>query len=132
MGEYDSAIAIAQRLIQTKGRAVSIRRDLGTTPVDAAKPWLGTQPSTSDTATFAAFFDARITGLLARLAPGRDLERTPFEAEGVVALVPASGLSFAIEPEMKLVDGPTVWHITSAEAIRPGLDAVLYVLELRK
>jgi len=132
MGEYDSAIALAQRLIEKKGRAVSIRRDVGTTPVDAAKPWLGTQPSTSDTTTFAGFFDTRITELLARLAPGRDLERTTLEAEGTVAFVPASGLAFAIEPEMKLVDGAMVWHITRAEAIRPGADAVLYVLELRK
>jgi len=131
MGEYESAIALAQRLIQQKGRAVSIRRDVGTLPVHSAKPWLGTQPSTSDTATFAAFFDTRVSELLARLAPGRDLERTTLEGEGAVALVPASGLAFAIEPEMKLVDGTTVWHITRAEAIRPGPDAVLYVLELR-
>ncbi len=132
MGEYDSAIALALRLIQTKGRPVSIRRDLGTTPIDGAKPWLGTQPSPSDSATFAVFFDTRIAELLARLAPGRELERTTFESEETVALVPASGLAFAIEPEMKLVDGATVWHITRAETIRPGVDGVLYVLELRK
>jgi len=30
------------------------------------------------------------------------------------------------------VDGATVWHITRAEAIRPGADAILHVLELRK
>ena len=132
MGEYDSAIALAQRLIETKGRAVSIRRDVGTTTVDPAKPWLGMQPTFSDTPTFAAFFDARISDLLERLASQSRPERTAVEGEEVLALVPASGLGFVIEADMKLVDGFTVWHVMRAEAIRPGTDGILYVLELRK
>jgi hypothetical protein len=130
---YDSAIALAKRLIDKKGRAVKIRRPTGTALVDPAKPWLGPVDIASETSTKAVFTSMRDLEPFVRLASGRETPtRTPTEAGASVALVPASGLSFEIEIDMLLVDGVTTHNITGIEKLQPGDAPVLYILTLAR
>lgn len=130
---YDSAIALAKRLIDKKGRAVKIRRQTGTALIDPAKPWLGLTPATSETATKAVFTVMRDLEPFVRLASGRETPtRTPTEAGAAVALVPASGLPFEVEIDMLVVDGSIVHEITAVEKLQPGDAPVLYILTLAR
>lgn len=130
---YDSAIALAKRLIDKNGRTVKVQRQTGTTPVDVAKPWLGVVPATSETTVKAVFTTMRELEPFVRLASGRETPtRTPTEAGASVALVPASGLPFTIEIEHRIVDGSVTHEITSVEILKPGDAPILYILTLAR
>ena len=118
------------RLIKKNGRAVSIRRDLGSTPVDVTKPWLGNTPATQDKRTFAAFLDNDKRDLLLVL-PGAADQQTIVEADlGRSVFIAAKGLGFAITIKDQIVDGDQVWEIKQVKVIQPGPTPVAYVLKL--
>lgn len=128
---YDGFVALALRLIQKNGRSVSIRRDTGTTSVEANKPWRGTVASTEETATYAVFDRESAFEQFVRLASGRETPvRSTVQRTGLRAIIPASGLSFVPVLANKLVDGSDVYEITKIEPIRPGDVPIAYVLEL--
>ena len=128
---YDGFVDLADRLIRKNGRAVSIRRDVGTTPIEAAKPWRGETTSYHNTGTFAVFDRESAFEQFVRLASGRETPvRSNVERSGFRAIIPAKGLSFVPALEHKLVDGSSVYEITKVEPIRPGDLPVAYLLEL--
>jgi len=131
MGRYDGFVELADRLIRKNGRAVKIRRNVSTTPVDVSKPWQGNTTSTQDTAAMAVFDQESAFEQFVRLASGRETPvRSNVQRTGLRALVPAKGLSFEPALAHKLVDGSDVYEITGIQQIRPGDAAVLYILEL--
>lgn len=130
---YDGLRATAKRLIDKNGRAVSIERDLGEVPVDAAKPWLGVVPSISTTPTVAVFDQIQFLEQLVRLAGGRETPvRVPLESEQEVAYVPAVDLPFEPLPKHRLVEGSSKREILRVRKVAPGPVAILYILELAR
>lgn len=121
---------LAVRLINKNGRVVSIRRDLGSTPIDPLKPWLGNTPKTEDKRTKAVFLDNDKRDLLLVL-PGAADQQTIVEADlSRRVFVAAKGLSFVITIKDQLVDGDQVWEIKQVNVIGPGPTPVVYVLKV--
>ncbi|MEE8551510.1 MAG: hypothetical protein V3T08_09695 [Gemmatimonadota bacterium] len=121
---------LAVRLIRKNGRPVSIRRDLGSTPVDPSKPWLGKVSNVQDVPTIAAFLDNDKRDLLLML-PGQADQRTIVEADlGRRVFIAAKGLGFEITIADRLVDGDQVWEIKEVKVIKPGPTPVVFVLKV--
>lgn len=127
MAIHDSFVALMSRLVQKNGRTVSIRRQTGSTLRDPANPHLGATPDFSDTSTKAVFLDTDLRDLLLML-PGQPDQLTTVAREiDRMVLVPASGLSFELTEDMKIVDNGKVWEITQLAKIQPGPTIVGYV-----
>ncbi|HEX2242749.1 MAG TPA: hypothetical protein VHK27_05765 [Gammaproteobacteria bacterium] len=115
MAEYDSIIATAKRLIEKKGRAVQLTPPT-TIDVDALKPWLGKQDGLGIPA-FAAFTKDE------RTEEDGAQKRT---GEAFLAADPA----YNITTEFEVVDGEATWDITKADLIAPGMQQVVWRLDL--
>lgn len=121
MGEYDSAIALAARLISKKGRAATIRR-LATTTPDASKPWRVDAAAPTDYPVRAVFLDYE----------KNEIDGTNVQAGDQKCLVAASGLAIEPAPPDVVVDGAVVWTIVKTKPLRPGDDNVFFDIQLRK
>jgi hypothetical protein len=131
VGAYDSARAFVQRVIQKKGRAVTLRRnDPGAAAVDAGKPWLGKQQVDQDAASYAVFDSAVLADMLTHL--GASAETAAVEGEEAVAFVAAKDLPWEPDPGTRVVDGTRTWEVTRVGLVKPGADPILYLLGLRK
>lgn len=121
---------LAVRLIRKNGRVVSIRRDLGSTPVDVSKPWLGNVANIKDKRTFAAFLDSDKRDLLLKL-PGVADQQTIVESDlDRSVFIAAKGLGFEITIKDQIVDGDQVWEIKQVKLIKPGPTPVVFVLKV--
>lgn len=129
MAEYDSAIALARRLVQKKGRPIKLV-EKSTTEVDPAKPWLGkTTTPAREVQTFGAFFQVEFLEQLIRLGSGRETPvRSSLTTEEEMVLVPADGLPFRVRPGMLVEDRGNRKEIKRLEQLEPGTQPVLYML----
>lgn len=128
MAEYDSARALAERLIAKKGRALSIRlvTDTALTPDPDPRPW---QPPASQVAEAilnvkGVILDARrmfFEGTLIKIV----------EKKAYIAVQNTGAADVAISKKDVLVDGTREYRIETLELLAPGDQAVLYILELR-
>ena len=131
MGAYDSIRATAQRLVQQKGRAITLRRsDPAAAAVDAARPWLGKQQVNQDAASYAVFDSAVLADLLTRLGAGAEVAAV--EGEEAVAFVAAKDLPWEPDQATRVVVGARTWEVTRVGLVKPGADPILYALGLRK
>lgn len=124
MARFDSAIALASRLIAKNGEEIKIRRREDGDPVDADKPWAPDEPTFDDadaTGVFLSETEARQAGFLVK------------DGEQVV-YVPASGLAVEPDPSVDSVVRASgeVWPIVKSEPLRPNGQNVLYVLTVKK
>ncbi len=130
MAIHDNFVDLMDRLIQKNGRAVSIRRQTGTTLKDPSRPHLGSTEDTTDTPTKGVFLDNDSRDLLLML-PGQPDQRTILEREiDRLLMIPGKGLSFEIETEHVIVDGDKVWQITQVNKLQPGPTLVGYFLKV--
>jgi hypothetical protein len=125
-------VALAERLITANGRAVTLQYDTGAgSPVDSGKPWLGTAASLATVDTFGVFTEGEATDFLARISAVSRLVLSPVETGHRTLMIPGS---IDIEPKIgwQLVDGSDTYEITKVSPLQPGVDVILYVLEVRK
>jgi hypothetical protein len=124
MAEYDSARALATKLIGKKGRLCNYQRRAVGTPADADKPW---NPGPEDVevvevkAVFLNYISRKIDGTSIRVG---DKE----------VLISAMDLA-NVEPTMKdtIEDGEgVVWRVINYENLTPGEQQVLYTIQVRK
>jgi hypothetical protein len=131
MGAYDSARAFVQRVIQKKGRAITLRRSDPTAAlVDVAKPWLGRQQADQDVATYAVFDDVVLADMTTRLGAGAGTSAV--EGEDAVAFVAAKDLPWEPDQGTRIVDGARTFEVVRVGVVKPGADPILYALGLRK
>lgn len=122
MAQYDSAIALAKRLIDKFGRDAFIRRTTDGAPLDPAKPWEPGAPTTANHAVRAVFLNRK---------------RETVEGSTVVkdvcdCLVAASGLAIAPGTKDHVLEDALVWEIVDAQPLKPAGDAVMYEMKLRR
>ena len=125
MGEYDKSIATANRLIQLKGRTVSLI-DYKSDVDDSEKPWRGpaSTPVVNDT----------INGKVVFL----DFERKEIDGKNILAtdqkvLVPVIIIGSKDITQYKvLIDGSKRYNISLFNELKPGDDVVFYTLRARK
>jgi hypothetical protein len=126
MGEYDSALALALRLIKKKGRAVTLRQYSDAPVPDANKPWRVGQPTPTDLPGFAVLLDFGDMG--EHYMPG-----TEVQVGDKLVLMPASGLAAAPQLRDVLVFGAEEpWAIVTVQTLEPGGVPVLHSMQVRR
>lgn len=127
MGEYDSAVALAKRLIQKKGRTVSFLQ-LDGTPADPDKPWQG-----AGTPAIAAQVTQRAVFLPISSADdlGFTLDKDELNTRRNELLLVAPGtMDLTLVHEVVDVDG--TFGILWIKVLRPGDAVVLYAMGLKQ
>lgn len=128
MAEYDSARALAERLIDKKGRPLTLRKvtDTVDTPDADPRPWV---PAASQVAEVSltvrgvvldakrTFFDGSLIKIVDKLA--------------YIAVKDTGAADITINKKDVITDGAREYRIEELELLAPGSQDVLYILGLR-
>jgi len=130
MVNYVSLRNLAERLIETNGRTLSlVRRDQGN-PVDVAKPWRdSTEAAEITVAVLGVFIEYEkedFDGSLVRRGDKRLLVSDKSVTDA------SSAANLKIEDYDHVLDGTVRWKIITAEAVEPGPLRIMYDLQVRQ
>ena len=145
MGEYDSARALALRLIKKKGRAsVTIKRVGEGTPSDPDRPWKPDGGDAADvtlaTGLHAVFLDpveARGSqgqfSFAVYLRGGADAVDSIAPNATMIAYFAAAEMptGVTIEPGHLVEQGGRRYSVLEVNELKPGEDAILYTVSLK-
>lgn len=120
---YTRLAAMAERLIEKYGRAVTLKFATDAAPPNPAKPWDPAAPSL-----------ATQTGVRAVIFPVEQefVDETTILRTDQQALVAASGLNGTPDPKTVFIDGSAQYRVIRADPINPGELALVYTLFLRR
>lgn len=122
MGRFDSAIAVAKKLITKNGQLVTLRGFSGTAGADPEKPWRSGTPTAQDQSIEAVFLDYEqryIDGQTIRMGDQR-------------VFMPAEGLTAPPEVEGLVLRGLEVWKVIAVKPLNPNGQAIMYELQVRQ
>lgn len=129
--DYTSFRNLAERLIESNGRTLSLVRRDQDNPTDPAKPWRGsTEAGTITVIVKGVFieFDAEdFDGTLVRRGDKRVLI-----ADKSVTDEGGNALNLKIEDYDHILDGGTRWKIMRAELIEPGPLRIMFDIHVRQ
>lgn len=120
---FGSAQLLAQKLILKNGRTITFTRK-GTTPINAAEPWLGNTGDTTVPNVPAVFVDYSL----------RERQNSLIQDGDKRALVAALDLSsFTPTTKDKILDNGKTYEIVSIQTTAPGNtdETIMYELQLR-
>ncbi len=121
MAEFDRAVALAQQLIEKKGRTVTFEKR-STTLQDPTKPWLGSNQMPTQTALKAVFLNFELKEVDNTLVQRGD-QKCLMAAESISGILPNT--------QDRIVDGSINWEIVNVNTLKPGEQEILYELQVR-
>jgi len=130
---YATLSALALRLINKRGRTVTLLRTLKTTPVNTAKPWEGPQKDTLSCTTKGAFFDPFNSednfDFAVKLNYRSDVKRVDWHI-----YIPASGLTFVPDVGDRVMDvlKNQEYQVVTVSPTGPGETDIFYLLQVQK
>lgn len=122
MARFDSAIALAKKLIKKNGQAVTLRGFTAGVAPDPAKPWKPGGNVAADQTIEAVFLDYEqryIDGQTIRMGDQR-------------VFMPAEGLTAPPEVEGLVLRGLEVWKVIAVKPLNPNGQAIMYELQVRQ
>ena len=122
MARFDSAIALAKKLIKKNGQAVTLRGFTAGAAPDPAKPWKPGGNVAADQTIEAVFLDYEqryIDGQTIRMGDQR-------------VFMPAEGLAAPPEAEGLVLRGLEVWKVIAVKPLNPNGQAIMYELQVRQ
>ncbi len=122
MARFDSAIALAKKLIKKNGQLVTLRGFTAGAAPDPAKPWKPGAPAAQDQTIEAVFLDYEqryIDGQTIRTGDQR-------------VFMPAEGLTAPPEVEGLVLRGTEVWKVIAVKPLNPNGQAIMYELQVRQ
>lgn len=125
MAEYDSAIALAKRLIAKKGQQVTLRGFTAGALPDANQPWRAGQNAAVNSTVVAVFLDYEQKYIDGEVIQMGDQQ----------VFMPATDTSdVAVTPELEglIIRGSETWKIKAIRPLRPGSQLVMYELQVRQ
>jgi hypothetical protein len=125
--EYSSAIDLAARLIIKKGREVIFRHlETDTTTVNPDRPWDKPAPLKGDQKLKMVFLDYE----------QKRIDGTAIKTNDKQVLMFAKGVKYEPTTKDKIIDlpkdGGKLWNIVNVEIVKPGEEAVMYILQVRR
>lgn len=120
MAEYDSAIALAKRLIDRKGRVVNVRKSNATAP-DPSKPW---EVEENPEINFSA--RAVVVPIESRYVDGK----TTLVTDKQMYLASADA-TFPVTVDCRVMDKGYENQVIRVDLLEPGEQAVLYTVIVR-
>ncbi len=129
--DYTSFRLLAERLIESNGRSLSlVRRDQGN-PTDPAKPWRGSTEAAEVTVVvkgvFIEFEKEDFDGTLVRRGDKRILI-----ADKSVTDEGGTSSNLKIEDYDHILDAGVRWKIMQAELIEPGSTRIMFDIHVRQ
>lgn len=122
MARFDSAIALAKKLIKKNGQAVTLRGFTTNAAPDPAKPWKPGGNVPADQPIEAVFLDYEqryIDGQTIRMGDQR-------------VFLPAEGLTAPPEVDGQVLRSAEVWKIVAVKPLNPNGQAIMYELQVRQ
>lgn len=122
MARFDSAIALAKKLIKKNGQTVTLRGFTTNAAPDPAKPWKPGGNVPADQTIEAVFLDYEqryIDGQTIRMGDQR-------------VFMPAEGLTAPPEVEGLVLRGLEVWKVIAVKPLNPNGQAIMYELQVRQ
>jgi len=120
MTEYTQSITNANTAIRKKGRDICIQRTVITT--STSTPWTVPTDSPSSHLTKGVFLDYS----------SHEVDGTLILAEDQKVLVAALGLDIVPTTKDKIIDGDDTWAIKAVKPLKPGDEAIIYELQVRR
>lgn len=125
MGEYDSSVALAKRLIKKKGQPVTLKTFANTPPADPDPPWKsGDNVPTLQTvnAVFLDYEQKYIDGEFIRSGDQRVFAPSTDTAE-----VPISPTLNGL-----ILRGSQIWKIVGIKPLNPNGQSILFEIQVRQ
>ncbi len=122
MARFDSAIALAKKLIAKNGQMVTLRGYVEGDAADPDKPWRPGAAVPSNQPIEAVFLDYEqkyIDGETVRTGDQR-------------VFIPAEGLSTPPDPRGTILRGSEVWKIIGLKPLNPNGQAIMYEAQVRQ
>lgn len=122
---------VAERLIETNGRTITMVKADEITPADPAKPWRGnlttTQVSISVIGAFIDFDNDDLPGTIQRRGEKRILvSAKSAEEAGATSVKDLEKFDRVIDTD------DTEWHIHEVSVIQPGLEKIAYDMRVSR
>ena len=126
MGEYDSSVALAQRLLTKKGASAILRSTVVSTPPDPSKPWIPGPSTPTDQnvkALFLNYAQKYIDGTLIRTGDQQ-------------VYLPSMDITGA--PIFPAIDGLIIrgtekpWKIIGIDPLKPGEQQIMFTVQVRQ
>lgn len=124
MGEYDSSVALAQRLLTQKGMSVTVVTPSAAVP-NADQPWAPSAAVMAEQTTVGAFFNYKQS-----LINGETI-RT---GDQQVYMPAADDSGQPLTPEVggQIKRGTEVWNIVNVSPLKPADAVVLFEAQVRQ
>jgi hypothetical protein len=125
VARFDSAIALAIRLLAKNGQNVTLRGFTPGAPVDPTKPWRPSANTASNQTVKAVFLDYE----------QKYIDGTTIQSGDQKALLPSVDiLNAAIAPELEglVVRGSELWRILDVGTLAPNGQTIMFELQLRR
>ena len=122
MARFDSAIALAKKLIKKNGQLVTLRGFTVSPGMSPDQPWRPGEPVPVDQPIEAVFLDYEqkyIDGETIRMGDQR-------------VFMPAEGLTSPPEQNGQVLRGAEVWKIITIKPLNPNGQAIMYELQVRQ
>jgi hypothetical protein len=124
MGEYDSSLAVANKLITKKGQPITVRTVIPPAE-DPDQPWNGTDPTNQDQVTAGVFlnYDQKLVdGTTIRMGDQQVYARA--NTDDGVPVVPKVG-GFVLR-------GTEQWKIINVQPLNPAGVTLMYQIQVRQ
>ena len=120
MARFDSALALAQRLIGKNGQPVMLRKPGPMDPSDPSKPWLVSDPTFTEYPFTAVFLNEK------------EKYTTTDTVRKSTQICYAAALGLAAVPDIDdlIIRDGQPWKVQDAETLNPNGQTVLYKLSL--
>ena len=127
MGVYDSQVALAERLIREKGKAVQVVRQ--TTVTTPGKPWEPGVPDEALTDAYGVFlnFSQNDMETMSKMAGASEIQASDRK---VLLAAAAAGAPPTTSDKLRDADGD--WSIEWAQVLAPNGENILYTLRVRR
>lgn len=122
MARFDSAIALAQKLIKKNGQTVTLRGFTAGAAPDPAKPWKPGANTPVDQPAVAVFLNYE----------QKYVDGDTVRVGDQLVFMPASGLTSSPEVEGLVLRGSEQWKIITIKPLSPNGQQIMYELQVRQ
>lgn len=125
MGEYDSAIELAKRLIAEKGQDATLRNLTPGSLADSNKPWKPGATTNVDKTVRAVFL-----GYAQKFIDGTSIKTG--DQRVLMAATDTSGAAVAPQVDGLVLRGSEKWKIIAIKPLNPAGEPIMYTVQVRQ
>ncbi len=125
MGEYDSAVALALRLIKKKGKLITVRNVTVAAPADSNKPWYPGAGTNVDQSVYGVFLD-----YAQRYIDGETIKTG--DQQVYLPSTDVTGAPVTPKVDGLILRGSEVWKILAVSPLKPADQLIIHTVQVRQ